>query len=326
MTKQEFYTIENSPTFQINSKGWFLKGWSRAGLKTGFILYPFKILFDCGIYTSQKPDIIFLTHQHVDHTQAIAHICSRHKPTNTTIYLPEPSIKYIVKYERVISELSNPETENYTDDEILQHQKIKLIGVNPNDLVDIELKDKTSIQVEVLKAHHDVQSNGYGFCSWKKQIKLEYEYLTRELNDVEKTNLSNDEIKRIKQDKINKIKELKSNQIDIYEKKLCYEFAFFCDSTIANLSEHDEWKKYPVVVCECTGLDVSVIDDSHTNTESSRDYDFNHTSLLKLKPIMLANKDKKWLLIHVSLGCSEEKIKEIKDKLISEGIDVDICV
>jgi ribonuclease BN (tRNA processing enzyme) len=90
MTRKEFYTIEESDTiFNINSKGWYLKGWSRAGLKTGFLFYPFKILFDCGIYTSQKPDLIFLTHQHTDHTQAIAHICSRHKNNKSLIYLPD---------------------------------------------------------------------------------------------------------------------------------------------------------------------------------------------------------------------------------------------
>jgi len=39
MSKKDFYTIESSDTiYTINKKGWYLKGWSRAGLKTGFIL------------------------------------------------------------------------------------------------------------------------------------------------------------------------------------------------------------------------------------------------------------------------------------------------
>ena len=56
-----------------------------------------------------------------------------------------------------------------------------------------------------------------------------------------------------------------------------------------------------------------------------RDYDTNHTSMLTLKPIMCENRDKKWLLIHVSLACSEEKIKQIESDLIAEGLDVKIC-
>jgi hypothetical protein len=96
------------------------------------------------------------------------------------------------------------------------------------------------------------------------------------------------------------------------------ELAFFCDSTIQNLSDETEWKKYPVIVCECTGLDADKLN-------SGRDYDCNHTSINKLKPIMLDNIDKKWLLIHVSMGCSDERIRQIETELINEGINVKIC-
>lgn len=324
MKRKEIYTIEESETiFNLNSKGWYLKGWSRAGLKTGFMFYPHKILFDCGIYTSQKPDIIFLTHQHTDHVQAIAHICSRHKPVISSIYLPEPSVKFITKYERAISELSNPNAEKLSDEEILSYQNIKLIPVNPTDIINLTgLGGSQELQVEVLKAYHDVQSNGYGFSSWSKKTKPEYEHLTRDLNEDEKLSLTPEEIKKIKkikQTKINQIKELKTKQIDMYEKIINHEFAFFCDSTIHNLSIESEWKKYPVIVCECTGLDITKLD-------SERDYDQNHTSLLTLKPIMLDNKDKKWFIIHVSMGCSGEKIKQIEEELKKEGLDVMICI
>lgn len=300
MTINEVYSIEKSHfQFQINSKNWFLKGWSRAGLKTGFMLYPFKILFDCGIFTPSKPDIIFLTHQHVDHMQCIAHICTSHKPNFTTIYLPETSIKYITKYERIITELSNTESESLTDEEILKHQKINLIGKNSSDIFNINHE----LQVEVLKGYHDVQSNGYGFSSWKKIIKPEFEYLTKNSsNSIEE------------QERINKLKELKIQNINIYEKILNPEFAFYCDSKINNLSDHNEWKKYPVIICECTGL-----------TNNGDYIDFNHTSLMKLKPIMLENIDKKWLLIHISLSCSDEIIKNIEKELRNEGINVTIC-
>jgi ribonuclease BN (tRNA processing enzyme) len=308
--KNEIYSIEDSDTiFNINSKGWYLKGWSRAGLKTGFLLYPFKILFDCGIYTSSKPEIIFLTHQHVDHTQSIPYICTRHKPTMSTIYLPESSIKFITKYERVISELSDPKAEIFTDDEILIHQKIKLIGTNPGDIINLtKICGNQELQIEVLKAYHDVQSNGYGISSYSKKIKPEYEYLTAH------SNLTDDKI-----NKINKIKELKSRNIDMYEKILVHEFAFFCDSTIHNLSTETEWKKYPVIICECTGLNFFEMN-------SKRDLERNHSSLFALKPIMLENKDKKWFIIHVSLACTEETIKQIESELKNEGLDVKICI
>jgi hypothetical protein len=40
---------------------------------------------------------------------------------------------------------------------------------------------------------------------------------------------------------------------------------------------------------------------------------------------MLENKNKKWFIIHVSMACSEERIKQIESELISEGLDVKIC-
>jgi ribonuclease Z len=304
---EEVYRIEDSHChFEINNKGWYLKGWSRAGLKTGFLLYPFKILFDCGIYTSSKPDIVFLTHQHIDHVQNIAHICTRHKPTRSVIYLPESSVHLITKYERIISELGDKYAEQMSDAEILEHQNMKLIGVNPGDIFNINTSIGQSLHVEVLRAYHRADSNGYGFSSWKKIIKPEYAELIVQ---------STDSI--IKQERINKIKQLKNEKIEMYNTILNPEFAFFCDSTIQNLTEEIEWKKYPVIICECTGLDVSI--------NANRDYVRNHTSINKLKPIMLDNIDKKWFLIHVSMGCSNERIRQIECELINEGINVQIC-
>lgn len=311
--RTEIHRIEDSHyKFDINNKGWHLKGWSRAGMKTGFMFYPFKILFDCGIYTSSKPDIIFLTHQHTDHTQAIAHICSRHKQAFSTIYLPEPSVKFITKYERAISELSDPESEKLTDSEILTQQNIKLIPANPNDIFNIECLDH-KLQIQVLKAYHSVQSNGYGFSSWKKIIKPEYEHLI-----TDDKNGTLEEQKQIKQAKIKEIKELKSKNINMYDHVLNPEFAFFCDSTIDNFTKETEWKKYPVIVCECTGLDIS-------RQTADRDFDLNHTSLLTLKPVMLENKNKKWFIIHVSTACDDEQIMNIEQELANEGIDAKIC-
>lgn len=41
---------------------------------------------------------------------------------------------------------------------------------------------------------------------------------------------------------------------------------------------------------------------------------------------MLDNKEKKWFLIHVSLGCNEEQIKQIENNLNNEGLNVKICI
>lgn len=276
----------------INSKGWKLKGWSRAGCQTGFILYPHKILLDAGLTSSQKFDNIFITHQHVDHVHNLPLVCSRHKPGLNNIYVPQTSKDIIFKYFRLISELSSHEALAYTDQEILKHQNINIQGVNPGEIIKLE---KEGLIVEVLQAFHDVQSNGYGFNSSKRVIKPEFSEI-------------------IEKKQIDKIKELKSQQIEMYNKVQVPEFVYFCDSSIDNLTANTEWKKYPCVIVECTGLD----------TESSTQYQ-SHTMLQDLKPIMLENIDKKWILIHVSMKVEKEKIELIESNLKELGLDIYIC-
>jgi L-ascorbate metabolism protein UlaG (beta-lactamase superfamily) len=48
-----------------------LRGFSRAGLKTGFILFPHKIFLDAGVPSSIKPNLILITHGHQDHIDAL---------------------------------------------------------------------------------------------------------------------------------------------------------------------------------------------------------------------------------------------------------------
>lgn len=39
------------------------------------------------------------------------------------------------------------------------------------------------------------------------------------------------------------------------EETLVPTFAFFCDSTIQNLTNETKWKIYPVIICECTCME-----------------------------------------------------------------------
>jgi ribonuclease BN (tRNA processing enzyme) len=312
-------SIESDKTEEItiNSK-LKLKGWSRAGCQTGFILYPYKILIDAGLSSSQRFDHVFITHQHVDHVHNLPLVCSRHKPGLNNIYVPSQSKDIIFKYFRLITELSSNDAVKLTDDEICQHQNINIVGLDAGNFINISgakslffesfesvvFEEKDNLIVEVMEAHHDVQSNGYGFNTIKKVIKPEYTEIIETKN-------------------VPAIKALKAQGIEMYDKNLNPEFAFFCDSTIENLTLHEEWKKYPCIVVECTGLYVS-----NNNTDTKDDFDQsdrNHTSLKTLKPIMLNNKDKRWILIHVSMKMSQDEIKVIENQLLEEGLNIYIC-
>ena len=91
------------------------------------------------------------------------------------------------------------------------------------------------------------------------------------------------------------------------------EMIFFSDSKIDNLTKHDEWKQYPVIMNECTGFD-------EVRTPEDTDATF-HTHWCHIFPIMKDHKDKEWILIHTSWGVSNEIIDKYQKIMDDEGIN-----
>lgn len=303
MTTQnsEPYYIEDCEKVQLNSKGWSLQGFSKAGARTGFILYPHKFVFDCGVKTKSCYEHIFMTHVHTDHSLELPFICNRNKMQKVNnkykVFAPASSTKHLVLLMRCVTLLSYPEAEIYTDDKVMDHQKIMLKGVNSSDIIKIN-----DCEIEVLESHHTIQAVGYGISSIKTKLKPEYQ-----------TMMLDETID--KKERINRLNNLKKSGVETNEVVKIPELVFFCDSSIDNLLLHDEWKHYPVVVCECTGL--------IQNKKTVQDYiEMGHTCILQLEPIMEANKDKKWILIHVSPASTRDEIKQVESDLILKGIDV----
>lgn len=279
--------LEDCEKIQIGSKGMYLQGFSKAGDRTGFMLFPHKILFDGGVRVKQSPAYILNTHCHVDHTGELPYICNKHKlfdRPSYEIYTPSTTIPFIMLLIKAIALVSNPTKIKFTDDEILLNQRIQLKPVNAGDKFTIK-----NYEVQVLEAHHDVQSVGYGISSFAKKLKNEYKELSG-----------------------NELKDLRKKGIEIQESVKIPDIAFFCDSTIKNLTDHNEWKEYPVIVCECTGLDEKVSIDNY------------HTRIDELIQVMLDNSDKQWVIIHTSRGIKRDMIEKEELKLRQMGLNVKI--
>ena len=140
-----------------------------------------------------------------------------------------------------------------------------------------------------MKAYHNTETVGYGLYSKKKKLKQEL------------LNLSKKEII-----------DAKKNNIKIEDEIIFYELVYFCDSTINNLLMHNEWKKYPVIICECTEFP-----DTH-----SQEIKKDHTHLNQLELIIRENKDKQWILIHSSSAVKNFILEKHQKRLRDDNLDV----
>merc|ERR1712037_533570 len=99
---------------------------------------------------------------------------------------------------------------------------------------------------------------------------------------------------------------------EMSEEVVVPEMVFFCDSTIENLTKHKEWKRYPVLVVECTGYPLRHTVESHVG----------HTHLSQLEEVMVENKQKQWVLVHASSTMRNRELAEEEVRLKSLGLNV----
>ena len=298
-TEPEF--VELGRSVVLNNSKWTLTGYSKAGYKTGFSLTPVKILFDCGVETNQVYENILMTHVHGDHSLRLPTICNRHKVRSSgkkyNVRLPSSSVKHVMLYIRSIQQMANPDTEMESDETLLEKSKINLIPVDYGDKF-----NANDCAIEVLNAYHSIQTVGYGISRIKKSLKKEYLEMMND-NTIDRGV------------RISKLNELKKTGVEINETTHIPEIAFYCDSNIQNLSNHDEWIKDPVIVCECT---ILIPTEKHDGEDSY----LGHTKMSQLLPIMKLYPDKKWILIHVSKALTPEQIAETETNMRNDGFDV----
>lgn len=253
------HRLEDCPTLQLdNSERWTLQGHSKAGERTGFWLHPEKVVLDAGLGTQRKAKAVFLTHKHIDHTGALPYILTSRRGASP-VYMPEPVLRPLAALQKAVRWLCDGDGEPDIGT-ALAAQGCDPHVVEPG----TTFRAMKTLHVEVLAAYHDTQSVGYGFNRAKQKLRSEF------------ANLPGKEIGA-----------LRKAGTEITEKVLVPQLCFFCDSNIRNLRDHDEWRKYPVIVCECTG--------AGTPTPSA-----HHTSLEDLVPVIQSEPSKQWVLIHTS--------------------------
>ena len=263
---------------------------------------PLKLALDAGMVSQKKPTAVLLSHSHYDHTSALPQLVySRHQDQQQVIpeqeslcgrpvLMPTEAELPIQKMMEAVMALSRGEAssvEEMSKEELWRRQCYHPFPVQPNDLVTIPgLKD---LQVEVLPAYHRCMSVGYGLSSVKRKLRQKFHQAKKE--DIIAARKSGEEVT---------------------EDVVVPEMVFFCDSTIENLTKHNEWKRYPVLVVECTGYPLRHTVDSHVG----------HTHLSQLEEVMKENKEKQWVLVHASSTMRSRELAEEEIRLKNLGLNV----
>lgn len=286
-----------------NPSKWTIRGHSKAGEATFFLVEPLNIMLDAGGSTYKTIKAIFISHTHSDHAYACPLIFSKIKepyanqPNGRPIYLPKRGYKAMLElyfsYFK-LADINKPYTIDYNKD-ILHRLKINVTPVEHFQSFNVD--GVNGLFVEILPAYHSVDSIGYGFYTKKTKLKPEYLSLAKSKDKDDKETF----------------KKLRTSGVEITYTFDQPEFVFFSDSTIENLTKHDEWKKYPVIMNECTGFDEVRTPESTYNTA--------HTHWNHLFPIMKANKDKEWIIIHTSWGITNDIIDKYQKIMNDEGIN-----
>lgn len=277
-------TIEDCQSVQLKNN-WTLQGHSKAGERTSFRLDPYNILLDAGLLSTRPPKAVLLTHSHVDHTWQLPNLMGSLKfgsniNKRIPVYFPKQAYNGLTKLLEAASILSCTK-ETFAENEFWDRHFMEPRPINVGDIFYLE-----NLKIEVLPATHVVNSVGYGFVTQKQKLKEEFKYLIGNSSEIIK---------------------LKNQNISIVETTEVNELAFYCDSTIHNLSNYEEWKKYSSIVIECTGFPKT-----HKNDDLLKKGHTHYDDLIK---VLARYPNKNWYIIHNSALCSVELLNHYQTEL-----------
>jgi ribonuclease Z len=197
-----------------------VSGHSRAGEATGFYLRQLKWFLDAGVPTSQlKPERVFITHSHTDHSMMLPLLVNRTKTMQ--VYAPKEAVGFIEEYVAGMNRM-NQQSSDWADRSGGYHY----IPVTAGQVIQIDNK----YWVEIIECEHPVTSVGYCFFEKRKKLKEDLKGKTKQ-----------------------ELGQLRKQGIELNEEVKMPAFAFLGDSTKTVIEKYGELlATYPVIFIECT--------------------------------------------------------------------------
>ncbi|KAL5606467.1 hypothetical protein BROUX41_002874 [Berkeleyomyces rouxiae] len=290
-------------TFPKPFNQFVLTGRSRAGWHTSFIIPQLDIVLDVGYVVNKvRPNQIFITHGHTDHSGRVPVFISRTRCPD--IYCPaelKAAMDAYAMYSRVMNEGGNvgpckpdsegdqQETEGGAEDEdeddgrgppgpkwLDTHMSF---GMRDGDEVPLR-KIKADIVAMAFNCDHTVPCIGYVFSQINNKLKPEY------------VGLKGTEIKKLRQSGVEITAPVKANI-----------FAFCGDTTTKPLEAEPQWLKdgIPVVIVECSFLYPEHIAQARKT---------KHVYWGDIEPIIRKWAKTTFVLMHFSLRYSDKEIRD----------------
>jgi len=258
-----------------------LTGYSRAADKTFLHIPELKLGLDAGVCNGRQPEIVLLTHTHIDHSKDIGYMCQRDK--GTTVYCPTKAVPFI--QQSIRSEIFLNSCGEWDYEKVFP---FKLIGCAGGD--QFLIKNDT-MRVTVVDCVHAVPC--IGFCIEEQRAKLKAEY----------QKLSGKEIGA-----------LKKSGTEVSENTFTPLFVYLGDTSTEVFEKNPHLFDYPVIIVECTffhqenGIHERAKRDGHVHWDSLKDIVISHPKIT-------------FVLIHFSLRYKESEIYQFFDELVSRPVD-----
>lgn len=201
-----------------------IAGYSRSKYRTGYLIQPYNIYLDAGLPSPIPPNLILLSHSHLDHNASLYSLLV--EGTKTPVMLPEKDISSTQTLLNSFSSLNSGKQIKYNNWIPIKKSNYELVI------------SKKKLIINSYNLDHSVPCLAYSIDVENSRLKEEYK-------DYEGHQLG----------------EMRRSGIDITEKYLCPMLLFVSD-TGKSILETLPFNNYPIIIIECTFFEEEHYEDA----------------------------------------------------------------